>query len=162
MEISFDSSTEYSGHGRENLCGDDLAAVSRADLRWYYFLGALRLTHAGVDIGPPWGWVPLFDAMYCLEQVMLFSQGGQGLGRIDFTENDESIDFELDRNFGSLRVIPSYLECAVVCTVDEFVAAGGEFIRRELGRVVSEYPSLAGNPHVQVLKRAVGLEGSES
>lgn len=156
MDISFRSGTEYSSHGRENLRGDDLAAVSRADLRWYYFLGALRLSHAGVDLGPPWGWVPLFDAMYCVQQVMLFAQGGQGLGRIDFTENDESIDFELDRKHGSLRVIPSYLECEVLCAVDEFVAAGGEFIRGELERVVSEYPSLAGNSHVQALKRAIG------
>ncbi|MEU2154586.1 hypothetical protein ABZ532_06120 [Streptomyces sp. NPDC019396] len=155
MEISFSPSDDYAAHGRERRQGADLAAVSRADLRWHYFLGRLSISHSGTEIGPPWGWVPLFDAMYCVQQVVVFAQGGEALGRIDFTENDESIGFELERN-GSLRVVPTYRESELRCSVAEFVAAGAEFIRRELGRVMAEYPALAGNEHACALAEEVG------
>ncbi|MEU0570441.1 hypothetical protein ABZ297_34330 [Nonomuraea sp. NPDC005983] len=91
-----------------------------------------------------------------MQQVMIFAQGGQALGKIDFTENDECIDFTLSQ--GTLRMAPSYMESELNCTVDEFVAAGTEFIRGELRRVTSEYPSLARNSHVRALARDVGLE----
>lgn len=156
MEISFTPSGEYEAHGRERTHQDGaaLSALSGTDLRWYYFLGRLSITHSGIDIGPPWGWVPLFDAMYCVQQVMVFAQGGDSLGRIDFTENDESIGFELDQH-GALRVTPSYLDTELWCPAAEFVASGADFIRRELRRVTTEYPDLAGNEHVQELARYV-------
>ncbi|MFF7928896.1 hypothetical protein ACFZDP_49005 [Streptomyces mirabilis] len=135
---------------------DSLAAVSRADLRWEYFLGTLEISHFGIEIGPPWGWVPLFDAMYCVRQVMIFAKGGDALGKIDFTENDESIGFELKGN--SLHVVPSYLDSELTCAVDEFISAGSAFIRRELIRVTSEYRSLAENSHARELAREVSLE----
>jgi hypothetical protein len=156
MKISFSPSSDYADHGRERMRGADLASASRADLRWYYFLGRLSICRSGVEIGPPWGWVPLFDAMYCVQQVMIFAQGGDALGKIDFTENDEFISFELDR--GGLRLVPTYLEDEVRCSVDEFVAAGQSFIREELRRVVMEYPALARNRHARALALEVGLE----
>lgn len=160
MKIFFSPSPDYADHGRERTQGGDLAAVSRADLRWYYFLGRLRISRGGVEIGPPWGWVPLFDAMYCVQQVMVFAQGGNALGKIDFTENDEFISFELDA--GGLRVVPTYLESELHCPVDEFVTAGANFIREELRRVVTEYPSLARNQHARALALEVGLEIPEA
>ncbi|WP_433510203.1 hypothetical protein ACQP2T_40880 [Nonomuraea sp. CA-143628] len=160
MKISYSPSPDYADHGRERRQGGDLAAVSRADLRWYYFLGRLSISRSGVEVGPPWGWVPLFDAMYCVQQVMVFAQGGNALGKIDFTENDEFISFELDRD--GLRVVPTYLESELHCSVDEFVAAGINFIREELERVVTEYPSLARNQHVRALAREAGLEIPET
>ncbi|MFJ7048341.1 hypothetical protein ACIQVC_33775 [Streptomyces sp. NPDC101112] len=81
-----------------------------------------------------------------MRQVMIFAQGGRALGKIDFTENDESIDFMLEGDV--LRIVPSYRDLEVYCAVEEFVVAGGEFIRGELLRVMSEYPPLARNPHV--------------
>ncbi|MEU5596569.1 hypothetical protein [Streptomyces sp. NPDC020298] len=160
MKISFSPSLDYTDHGRERTRAGDLAAVSRADLRWYYFLGRLSISRSGVEVGPPWGWVPLFDAMYCVQQVMVFAQGGNALGKIDFTENDEFISFELDRD--GLRVVPTYLEFELRCSVDEFVAAGVNFIREELQRVVTEYPSLTRNQHARALAMEVDLEISEA
>jgi len=104
--------------------------------------------------------VPLFDAMYCVQQVMVFAQGGNALGKIDFTENDEFISFQLDRD--GLRVVPTYMESELHCSVDEFVVAGINFIRGELERVVTEYPSLARNQHVRALVREAGLEIPEA
>ncbi|MGV9326795.1 hypothetical protein [Streptosporangium sandarakinum] len=108
MKISFQSSPDYADHGRERAQGGDLAAVSRADLRWYYFLERLSISRSGVEVGPPWGWVPLFDAMYCVQQVMAFAQRGNALGKIGFTENDKFVGFELDRD--GLRAVPTHLE----------------------------------------------------
>ncbi|MGW7534069.1 hypothetical protein [Amycolatopsis sp. NPDC054798] len=147
---------DYAAHGRECTQVGDLAEISKADLTWYYFLGRLSIRCAGVDIGPPWGWVPLFDAMYSVQQVMVFARGGNALGKIDFTENPEFISFELERNF--LRMTPTYLEITSRCSVDEFVDAGTGFISRELQRVVREYPTLAGNREVRALARDVGLD----
>ncbi|ONI91975.1 hypothetical protein ALI144C_00280 [Actinosynnema sp. ALI-1.44] len=91
---------------------------------------------------------------------MDFAQGGNALGKLDFTENDESISFELVRD--GLRVVPTYLECELHCSVGEFVTAGVSFIHEELQRVVAEYPSLARNRHVLALALEVGLEISET
>ncbi|MFD5424266.1 hypothetical protein [Streptomyces sp. NPDC127084] len=164
MEISFSPSADYAAHGRERTQGgDDLATVSRADLRWYYFLGHLSITHSGTEIGPPWGWVPLFDAMYCVRQVMDFAQGGDALGRIDFTENDESISFERDQA-GGLRMSPSYLaaESELRCPAAEFLSAGTGFIRTQLLRVMTDYPDLTRNHDTRALARDVGLEVPEA
>lgn len=159
MKISFSPSPDYADHGRERTQEGTLAAVSRADLRWYYFLGRLSISRSGVEIGPPWGWVPLFDAMYCVQQVMIFAQGGSALGKIDFTENGEFISFELDQD--GLHMVPTYQESELHCPVDEFVAAGADFIREALQRVVAEYPSLARNQHARALALEVGLEFPE-
>ncbi|WP_245607813.1 hypothetical protein [Streptomyces hokutonensis] len=160
MEISFSSSPDYVDQGRERAQGGDLAAVSRADLEWYYFLGRLSISRSGVEIGPPWGWAPLFYAIHCVRQVMVFAQGGNALGKIDFTENDEFISFHLEQ--GGLRMVPTYLESELYCSVDEFVTAGVKFIREELERVVTEYPSLANNRHVCALSLEAGLEFPEA
>lgn len=160
MRISFSSSPDYGDQGRECTQEGDLADVSRRELVWYYFLGRLSISHAGVEIGPSWGWVPLFDAMYGVQEVMVFAQSGSGLGKIDFTENDEFISFEFHQ--GGIRLVPTYLESELWCSVDEFVAAGAGFIREQLLRVVGEYPSLARNQHVRALALEAGLEIPEA
>lgn len=120
--------------------------LSNEELRWYYFLGEVHLVHNAVDITPPWDWVPLFDAIYCVEQVMIFAQGGKALGRIDFTENDDSIDFSL--RDGLLVGTPTYADCVLQCTPGEFVVAGNEFIRAELSKIICAYPALKTNAAV--------------
>ncbi|RLU99480.1 hypothetical protein CTZ27_15245 [Streptomyces griseocarneus] len=106
-------------------------------------------------MGPPWRWVPLFDALYSMRQIILFAEGADALGRIDFTENDEFIDFKVDGS--SVRVSPSYLDIEVSCTVNELAAACQEFIRAELQRVTLGHPSLTKNPQVSELAREIGL-----
>ncbi|WP_238604770.1 hypothetical protein [Amycolatopsis sp. Poz14] len=156
MEISFSPSPVYTPAGREYAHAEGLAAISQHDLQWYFFLGQLSISHAGIGIGPPWGWVPLFDAMFCVRNVMAVARTGSGTWTIDFTENAELIVFDFDR--GSLRVTPTYLDTVVHCSADEFVAAGTGFITGELRRVLAEYPSLARNQAARTLARDVGLE----
>jgi hypothetical protein len=98
--------------------------------------------------------------MYCVQQVMVFAQGGNALGRIDFTENDEFIKFELDGR--DLRAIPTYMGSELVCSAREFVAAGSDFIREELKRVVAQYPKIARNEHAYALAQEVGIEFPKS
>ncbi|GAA3619370.1 hypothetical protein ACG5V6_02280 [Streptomyces chitinivorans] len=156
MEISFSSTAQYAGQGLEHTCGADLASVSRGDLCWYYFLGRLWISRSGVEIGPSWGWVPLFDAIDSVQRMMTFARGGKGMSSIYFTENQESIDFTRERDV--LRLVPSYLDSELICSVEEFAEAGTDFIRGELRRVVSEYPPLVRNSHVREVARSVGLE----
>lgn len=153
MRISFSPSPVYSPHGRERTQAEDLISVSEDDLRWYYFLGRLSISHADVEVGPSWGWVPLFDAMCSVRNVMTAAREGHGLWKVDFTENAELITFEFEH--GSLRATPTYLETTLQCSVDEFVAAGRRFIAGELQRVMLEYPSLAGNQAARALARDV-------
>ncbi|MFJ3307144.1 hypothetical protein ACIPSA_29320 [Streptomyces sp. NPDC086549] len=156
MQITFTPSEDYGPHGRERVDGKSLAAVSKADLRWYYFLGTVEISHSGVEVGPPWGWVPLFDVMYNMQQVMIFARGGDARGRIDFTENDEVIEFSLEGDL--LRVTPTYFDAELVVTVDDFILAGSNFIRSELSRITSEYRTLAENTHVRKLAQEVSLD----
>ncbi|MFB9927602.1 hypothetical protein ACFORO_20345 [Amycolatopsis halotolerans] len=153
MKISFSPSPVYSPHGRERTQGEDLTSVSENDLRWYYFLGQLSISHTDVEIGPSWGWIPLFDAMCSVRNAMRSAREGSGVWKVDFTENAELITFEFDR--GSLRATPTYLETTLQCSVDEFVDAGTRFIAGELQRVMLEYPALAGNQAVRALAQAV-------
>jgi len=152
IRIGFAPDSLYEPQSREHTSAD-LAEVTRADLRWYYFLGRVSMGDDGTEIGPPWGWVPLFDFLYNLREVLEFSKGGSALGLIDFTENAERIDFALRGD--SLIATPSYQEAVLQCPVSEFVAEGRRFIRAELARVVQQHPRITHNPHVRDLAESL-------
>ncbi len=156
MRISFSASADYGPSGYEHRRGDDLANVSRADLRWYYFLGSCRIVHEQVDIGPPWSWIPLFDLVYSLQNAVVFAEGGKTIDRIDFTENEEAI--VLVRNRHEFRMLPTYVSSELTCSVSEFASATRSFVRSEVRRVTAEYSSLARNSHVLEIAGSVGLE----
>ncbi len=156
MRISFSASADYGPSGYEHRRGEDLANVSRADLRWYYFLGSFRIVHEGVDIGPPWSWVPLFDLVYSLQSAVVFVEGGEAIDRIDSTEKEEAI--VLVRNGPEFRMLPTYVSSELTCSVSEFTSATRSFVRSELRRVTVEYSSLARNSHVLEIAGSVGLE----
>jgi hypothetical protein len=156
MNISFSPSPDYGPYGRERYQGEDLSRVSRADLRWYYFLGSFRMMHRGVDIGPPWTWVPLFDLIYGLRNAVAFTVGKSDVSRIDFTENAEAIDLALDG--GEVRLLPTYTTSSISCSVLDFESGVDSFLRHELARVISEYPSLGQNGDVASLVASVRLD----
>jgi hypothetical protein len=131
----------YGPQGHESRV--DLTSVSRRDLRWYCFLGAWRIGHGAIDISPPWGWTPLFDAFYGVRDVMKSAREGVAHDWIDFTENDERI--RIVRRGDDLVLSPTYTD------------AGRDFIRRELAAVVVEHPLLGKNPAAQELAAEVGL-----
>ncbi|NEB05737.1 hypothetical protein G3I78_42905 [Streptomyces sp. SID13726] len=93
---------------------------------------------------------------------MAFVQGAPGFGRIEFTENDEFIDFKLHPDRLSLRAVPSYVDREVSCAVDDFLVAGDRFIREGLARVTDGYPSLAENRFVRILGGGMGQEESDA
>lgn len=87
---------------------------------------------------------------------MLFLQGKGAFGDIDFTENDELIKFEVTQ--GILHVVPTYSELEIRCSVDEFLEAGTGFIKEQLRRVATEFPTLAHNKHALALGQDFGLD----
>lgn len=149
MRFTFQPSEVYSPYGREHAQHGHLAAVSKADLRWYYFLGELNISHREVAIGPAWGWIPLFDVIYSVCGMMEFIQGNGGSGRIGFTENAEYIDFSPSGD--DVLVQPSYRDTFFTCPAGEIISAGKEFIREGLLYAVSSDASIAENPHLQSL-----------
>ncbi|MDQ0845195.1 hypothetical protein [Streptomyces sp. V1I6] len=153
MRMAFAADPWYGPQGYESRV--DLTAVSRRDLRWYCFLGAWRIEHGAIDISPPWGWTPLFDAFYGVRDVMKSAREGVAHDWIDFTENDERI--RIVRRGDDLVLSPTYTDAEIVCRVDEFVDAGRDFIRRELAAVVVEHPLLGKNPAASELAAEVGL-----
>jgi hypothetical protein len=155
MEISFSLSEEYRFYGREHTYQISLDDVSKTDLRWYYFLGRLGIAQSGLNIGPSWTWIPWFDAMYSVLDVMVFAQGGDDIGRIDFTENDEFITFDLEGEV--LNITASYTAVELRCSVKEFVTAGRNFIRSSIRQVVAAYPALGKNAAVHDLALDVGM-----
>ncbi|MGN9794769.1 hypothetical protein ACTMTU_27205 [Streptomyces sp. OZ13] len=153
MHLAYSADARYGPQGHESRV--DLTAVSRSDLRWYCFLGAWRIEHGGIDISPPWGWTPLFDAFYGVRDVMKSARDRVAYDWIDFTENDERI--RIVRRGDDLVLSPTYTDAEVVCRVDEFVDAGRDFIRRELAVAVADHPALATNPTARQLADEVGL-----
>ncbi|MEV4335260.1 hypothetical protein AB0K02_32990 [Streptomyces sp. NPDC049597] len=154
MRMAFSADARYGPQGHESRL--DLTTVSRRDLRWYCFLGAWRIEHETTDISPPWGWTPLFDAFYGVREVMESAREGAEHDWIDFTENDEQI--RIVRRGDDLVLSPTYTETEIVCSVDAFVDAGRDFIRRELAAVVAAHPALARNAAARQLADEVGLE----
>lgn len=155
MRIEFVPDPFYGPQGRE-WQGGDLAEVTRADLRWYYFLGGLRISDGGREIGPPWGWIPLFDLLCNLQQVLIFLSGGDALGIVDFTENAEKIEFSLKGD--ALTISPTYEADTLECHVGSFIAECERFLRAELVRVLNEYPNLARNVNVRELAMTLDVE----
>ncbi|ALC20740.1 hypothetical protein ACH46N_18240 [Streptomyces pristinaespiralis] len=153
MRMAFAEDSWYGPQGYESRV--DLTTVSRSNLRWYCFLGAWRIEHGTTDISPPWGWTPLFDAFYSVREVMGSAREGAEHDWIDFTENDEKI--RIVRRGDDMVLSPTYAEAEIVCSVDEFVDAGRDFIRRELAVVVADHPALAMNPTARQLADEVGL-----
>ncbi|WP_433788768.1 hypothetical protein [Actinoplanes sp. CA-252034] len=54
IEIKYHQAGPHVSHGRENQGRGDLAAVSRDDLRWYYFLSDVSFKIDEADLTPPW------------------------------------------------------------------------------------------------------------
>ncbi|MCL2584993.1 MAG: hypothetical protein FWE35_21335 [Streptosporangiales bacterium] len=155
MYIEFGPDDVYTPRGKEKGSGD-LAQVSRGDLRWYYFLGRFYVGKDDCEVGPPWGWTPLFDILYDLNEVSSSIANGGAYDFVDFTENQEKINFSVREKI--ISIDPTYREESIECSVDEFIEECNKFIKNELARIVREYPEVYNNTAIKELASKVGLK----
>jgi hypothetical protein len=119
-------------------------------------LGRLSITDGSREIGPPWGWIPLFDILCKLQRVLIFLGGGDALGIVDFTENAEKIEFSFEGD--ALLISPTYEVDALECPMNVFIAECESFLRAELVRVSNEHPDLIENVAVRQLAMVLDME----
>jgi hypothetical protein len=143
IEIKYRQTGPYVSHGQENQEGVDLAVVSRADLRWYYFWSDLTFTIDEIQLTPPWSWTPVFDFLWSMKGVLAHLELGED-STIGFTENAELIKFAV--NDGQVRVSCTYSTAEAVCELADLRSAWLEFRQAVLTRLRGEYPRLAANP----------------
>jgi hypothetical protein len=109
-----------------------------------------------VEVGPDWGWNPLFD-MICEMDKVLARIEKEGRARFGFTENDEHIDFA--RVGDDLIISSTYDPATATCSLGDFSRAYEKFARDALAQVMSEYPALQENAAVRALAARHGLLG---
>ncbi len=108
--------------GREHHVGTDLAVVTRADLRRYYFLSGLSFRINEPELTPPWSWTPMFDILRSMKGVLEYLERGEH-STIGFTENAELIEFVPEDG----KVVCA---CSLFCRgrVSSDVLGGGEVV----------------------------------
>lgn len=149
IEIKYLRTGPYVHHGRETLDGPDLAVVSVADLRWYYFLSDWSFTIDDVELTPPWSWAPVFDLLWSMKGVLGQLERGEH-SAIGFTENAELIEFA---SVGKrVKVSCTYSRAKAICELIDLEDAWLSFRQDVLNRLTTEYPKLTVNPALADLR----------
>ncbi|MER6067090.1 hypothetical protein ABT167_39420 [Streptomyces sp. NPDC001792] len=153
IKIEYHRTGPYLDQGQENREGADLAAVSRADLRWYYFLSDLTFRIGDTDLSPPWSWTPVFDFLWSVKGVLGALERGER-STVGFTENAELVLFVPEGH--QVRVSCTYGTATAVCELGDLKNAWLTFRQAVLTRLTGEYPSLATNSVLAELTLSVG------
>jgi hypothetical protein len=153
INIEYHQTGRYVDQGQENREGADLAVVSLADLRWYYFLSDLTFTIGDTDLSPPWSWTPVFDFLWSMKGVLEALERGER-STVGFTENAELIDFALEGH--QVRVSCTYGTAEAVCELGDLKNAWLTFRQAVLTQLTGEYPRLAANPLLAELTQSAG------
>src|SRR5689334_11197480 len=112
IKIEYLQTGSYVDQGQEHQEEVDLALVSRADLRWYYFLSDITFTIDEAELTPPWSWTPVFDFLWSMKSALEHLERGEHT-TIGFTENAELINFVPEG--GKVRVSCTYAAAEAVC-----------------------------------------------
>ncbi|UKZ02839.1 hypothetical protein BOQ63_001515 (plasmid) [Streptomyces viridifaciens] len=143
IKIEYRRTGPYVDRGREHQDGADLAAVTRAELRWYYFLSDLSFTIGETELAPPWSWTPVFDFLWSMQGVLEQLERGER-STIGFTENAELIEFVPED--GKVRVSCTYATAEAVCELADLKDAWQGFRQAVLSELSAKHPRLAANP----------------
>ncbi|SDT15226.1 hypothetical protein [Actinoplanes derwentensis] len=149
IEFRYLRTGPYVDHGREVQCGADLAVVSAADLRWYYFLSDLSFTIDDVELTLPWSWTPVFDFLWSMKGVLGQLERGEH-SAIGFTENAELIEFAPVAE--RVKVSCTYSRAEAICGLTDLGDAWLNFRQDVLNQLAAEYPRLAVNPALGELR----------
>ncbi|MCX4403668.1 MULTISPECIES: hypothetical protein [unclassified Streptomyces] len=149
IKIEYHQTGPYVDQGQENREGVDLASVSRADLRWYYFLSDLTFTIGEADLTPPWSWTPVFDFLWSMKGALEHLERGEPT-TIGFTENAELINFVQEGE--KVRVSCTYATAEAVCERVDLKNAWLILREAVLAQLSGEYPKLAANPVLAELR----------
>lgn len=149
IKIEYRQTGPYVDQGQENREGVDLAAVSRADLRWYYFLSDLTFTIGEAELSPPWSWTPVFDFLWSMKGALEHLERGERT-TIGFTENAELISFLPEGE--EVRVSCTYATTEAVCGRVDLKDAWLALREAVLTQLSVEYPRLAANPALAELR----------
>ncbi|MGW0838352.1 hypothetical protein [Streptomyces prunicolor] len=151
IRIEYRRTGPYVDQGWENREGADLAVVTRADLRWYFFLSDLRFTIGEAVLTPPWSWTPVFDFLWSLKGALDHLERGERT-TIGFTENAELIVFVPEPGGEQVRISCTYASVEAVCERPDLQHAWLVLREAVLTRLSGEYPGLAANPALTELR----------
>ncbi|MBD0669626.1 hypothetical protein [Streptomyces sp. CBMA156] len=149
IKIEYRRTGPYADRGREHQEGVDLAVVTRADLRWYFFLSGLSFTIDGTELAPPWSWTPVFDFLWSMKGVLGHLDRGER-STIGFTENAELIEFVPED--GKVRISCTYAMAEAVCELADLKDAWQVFRQTVLSELGGEHPRLTANPVLAELR----------
>ncbi|MFJ5842768.1 hypothetical protein ACIQGO_39650 [Streptomyces shenzhenensis] len=149
IKIEYRRNGSYVDQGQENRAGVDLATVSRADLRWYYFLSDLTFTIGEAELTPPWSWTPVFDFLWSMKGALEHLERGERT-TIGFTENAELINFVPEGE--KVRVSCTYAMAEAVCERVDLKRAWLALREAVLTQLSVEYPRLSANPVLAKLR----------
>jgi len=143
IKIEYRQTGSYVDQGREHQEEVDLALVSRADLRWYYFLSDLTFTIDEAELTPPWSWTPVFDFLWSMKGALEHLERGEHT-TIGFTENAELITFVPEG--AKVWISCTYAAAEAVCERIDLRNAWVAFREAVLTQLSVEHPRLAANP----------------
>ncbi|MFF4694095.1 hypothetical protein [Streptomyces sp. NPDC001307] len=149
VKIEYRRTGPYLDQGQENREGVDLAVISRADLRWHYFLSDLTFTIDEAELSPPWSWTPVFDFLWSMKGALEHLERGERT-TIGFTENAELISLLPEGE--EVRVSCTYATTEAVCGRADLKDAWLALREAVLTQLSGEYPRLAANPVLAELR----------
>jgi hypothetical protein len=128
----------------KNSHGTSLETAGATELRYDLFLGNVILRNDSCNLDAAWGWIPLLDFASGIEKICIdLSSQSLNEAKFTFTENDETLNFELVE--GNVVVSASYSSCEIVVPQAEFVMKVRSFISRLRGVVEADCPEIVRN-----------------
>ena len=117
--------------------------LMRFFLRYEAFAGNISFVIDNCDLSMHWGWVPVFDFVICLYEVLYELKSGKPRSIIDFTESEEELLFEIKND--NIEVSASYSHCKGMIRSDEFFAKGITFIKKVFSDFERDFIGLSDN-----------------
>lgn len=130
-------------HILKNLHVDN-TKVADDYVRYYWFIGDVKLETQSEYIDMSWGWVPIVDFAIFIKLInksLLKQENGQEV--FDFTESSEYLEFK--RTADRIEIWPSFSEDNIIINFTEFNNEVDRFYNSVLDEVFQANPFLRDN-----------------
>ncbi|MBX7245498.1 MAG: hypothetical protein K1X53_08360 [Candidatus Sumerlaeaceae bacterium] len=128
------------------------AEADEAALRYRLVLGDVIFHADSVDFSAQWGWIPLLDFAWSLEEIANQLRAGSMRQEFEFTESDARINFISQPD--GISISASFVEGTALVGIEELRDAANDFLIRVMRAAVDSNREFLRNPvFVKYLKQ---------
>lgn len=140
ITLDFTFSPEWESQQRQ-----DLARADNIDVHYRIILGNIFVKINGINFSASWGWVPLLDFVYCINNIIISLKEGAVESEFEFTESDAKLRFI--REGGIVKISANYADGVASVPLVDLADEVASLSKRMKLAVEERYPSLVQNAY---------------